>query len=727
MQEIMTQTLARSGSAYVSADAGSSQWTIGNERIGKTLAWQEGAGLVLTALEHRASGHTWRPDLTASDLADGEFVLHWNDAPLSARQATALHGAHAEAGHASVTLRIDLVVAQALEISLFYRLHADAAVIEQWLEVTPRRAGALSRVAPITISADALRAPVLHWARGLQGHGAGMPDAGPYPAFQIRHEALGAVAVESGLRSTWHEIAWFALDHNIANDYNVANEGLFVGLLYSGRWSAHAQALASGVTLDVFTEGYATPLAAGEHWTSPAAFVGLYHGDLDDAAHVQHTYMRSAIMPATPEDFPWVQYNTWFAHLVDIDETILRREAELAARLGAEVFVIDAGWWAPSRRTSDNFTTGLGVWQPSAEKFPSGIPAFGDYVRSLGMRFGIWVEPERVDLRQPATWRLDWLVRHHDAIVSPPWPPDTVSGWLCFGHPDVQAWALDWISRLATEVNADWLKWDSNWWGVCTCGHHGHSTTDGEFAQVQGVHTVLTELRRRFPDLIIENCAGGGTRTDFAMLANTHITWLHDASTPSRRVRYHLAGGAYLFPPELCNTWVVDAEDESLMDAATPRADIDAIARSRMFGAFGVSARLEEWTAGAFAAMQESIVQYKQLRPLLKHGRFYHLLPQAELACPDLALNGQWEAYAVVDPTACRAAIWVFRALDGEPTRRLHLRGLLADRTYTLTDADAAQRVSASGASLMEEGFIVDLSGRTSALLQLHTVELGNL
>ena len=112
-------------------------------------------------------------------------------------------------------------------------------------------------------------------------------------------------------------------------------------------------------------------------------------------------YMRAAVVPATPADFPWVQYNTWFAHLVDYDETLLRREAELAARLGAEVFVIDAGWWAPSLRTSDNFTTGLGVWQPSPEKFPSGIPAFADYVRGLGMRFGIWVEPERVDLRQP--------------------------------------------------------------------------------------------------------------------------------------------------------------------------------------------------------------------------------------------------------------------------------------------------------------------------------------
>jgi alpha-galactosidase len=570
-------------------------------------------------------------------------------------------------------------------------------------------------VAPLTLNVADLAMPVLHWVRGLQGHGAGMPESGSYPAFQVRHQPLGAVTLDSGLRSTWHEIAWFALDEDDGG------EGCSLGLSYSGRWSAEARATEGGACQRVFSDGYATPLDAGERWISPASFSRrLSRRSRRRSPRPAHAYMRRAVVPPTPDDFPWVQYNTWFAHLVDIDEVILRREAELAARLGAEVFVIDAGWWEPSRRTRDNFTTGLGTWQPSAEKFPSGIPAFGDYVRSLGMKFGIWVEPERVDLRQPATWRLDWLVRHHDAIVSPPWPPDTVSGWLCFGHPDVQAWAIDWISRLVADVKADWLKWDSNWWGVCTCDHHGHSATDGEWHQIQGVHVVMTELRRRFSHLIIENCAGGGVRTDFAMLANTHITWLHDASTPSRRVRFHLAGANYLFPPELCNTWVVDADDEPLTNPATPRADLDAIARSRMFGAFGVSARLPEWTARAFIAVQEAIAQYKQLRPLLKRGRFYHLLPQTELSCTELALHGQWEAYAVID--AGEGAVWIFRAADGAPVRRLHLRGLEATRTYALTDLDTLQVAQATGAEWMTSGFIADLHDRTSALLLLRAL-----
>ncbi|HAJ37885.1 MAG TPA: hypothetical protein DCL15_19620 [Chloroflexi bacterium] len=709
----MTQTLAASGAAFAVADPFAAQWRIGNDQVCKTLAWRDGDGLHLAALENCSTGQVWQPDLHADARVGGEFVLCWNDSRLSARQATALSGVRAATDAHSVTLQLDLRLADALDVTLAIRARSDTAVLEQWLEVTPLRAGVLSRVAPLIVSIDGATAPVLHWVRGLQNHGAGMPERGLYPAFQVRHEPLGEVRLESGLRSTWHEIAWFALDEDQGGD------GLFVGLRYSGRWSAEARATDGNVNLNLFSDGYATPLDAGQRWVSPISFLGVYHGDLDDAAHVQHAYMRTAVMLPRPADFPWVQYNTWFAHLVDIDEAILRQEAKLAAQLGAEVFVIDAGWWAPSRRTSDNFTTGLGVWQPSAEKFPSGIPAFGDYVRSLGMRFGIWVEPERVDLRQPATWHHRWLARHHDAIISPPWPPDTVSGWLCFGHPDVRAWALDWISHLVSAVQADWLKWDSNWWGVCTCADHGHSVTDGEWHQVMGVHAVIAELRQRFPHLIVENCAGGGVRSDFAMLANTHITWLHDASTPSRRVRFHLAGATYLFPPELCNTWVVDADDEPLTDPTIPRADLAALARSRMFGAYGVSARLPDWTDAAFEVVQTTIAQYKMLRPLLQRGRFYHLLPQPELHCPDLALHGQWEAYAVIDAAAGEGAIWIFRPADGDAARRLHLRGLQPAQIYTLTDVDTQQTLQEPGVRLMKDGFVADVSGRTSALFLL--------
>ncbi|MCB0041923.1 MAG: hypothetical protein KDE23_19705, partial [Caldilinea sp.] len=93
-----------------------------------------------------------------------------------------------------------------------------------------------------------------------------------------------------------------------------------------------------------------------------------------------------------------------------------------------------------------------------------------------------------------------------------------------------------------------------------------------------------------------------------------------------------------------------------------------------------------------------------------------------ELACTELALNGQWEAYAIVDAAGAQGALWLFRAADGEPERDLCLRGLVAERTYALEDIDTGQTIRASGASLMAEGFRARLSDRTSALLLLRAV-----
>ena len=710
----MEEFLAAAGVAFVVADTTRSRWRIGNHRICKTLDWTAGDGLVLAALIDQTTGRSWQPDLRASESAGGEFEMRWGEATLSGRRATAIRNASASAVGSTVTLQLELRLATALDVTLHYCLHSETAAIEQWLEITALEAGTVSHIAPLTVSIAGLPTPTLHWVRGMQGHSLGIPETGSYPAFRVRHEPLGEITLHSGLRSTWNEIAWFVIDSGA----NTA--GILSGLQYSGRWSAHARAKdPHDVALALFVEGCAIPLAAGECWSCPGAFMGVFSGDLDDAAQEQHAFLRATQIPSTGEDFPWVQYNTWFAHLVDFDEDVLTREAELGAQLGAEVFVIDAGWWDESRRLRNCISSGLGMWTPSTTKFPSGLKTFADRVRGLGMRFGLWVEPERVDLRQEATWELQWLARNNDALVSAPWPPATVTGWLCFGHAEVRAWALVWLTRLVSELGVEWLKWDSNWWGVCTRGDHDHSATDGEFYQLQGVHQVLSELRRRFPHLIIENCAGGATRGDFAMRANTHVTWLHDFSTPSRRTRFHLAGAAYPFPPASCNTWVVDADDETLTDPATPRAQLDEIVRSRMFGALGVSAQLMNWSDTAFATVQAAIAQYKRLRPLLRRGRFYHLLPQANLRCEGYAIAGQWEAYAILDQQAEHGAIWVFRAADGPPTRSLQLRGLTAACNYELYDSDTAQVITGTGVRLMAEGITVDLTERTSALILL--------
>src|SRR5215213_7192488 len=124
----MQQVLAASGGAFAAVqrhgDSVPSSWTIGNDVISKTVAWYDDGGLSLVELANCTTGHTWHPSLFLDPLAGGEFSLVWNDATLSARQATVLHAVLAQADAAAVTLQFDLRLADALDITFFYSVHA---------------------------------------------------------------------------------------------------------------------------------------------------------------------------------------------------------------------------------------------------------------------------------------------------------------------------------------------------------------------------------------------------------------------------------------------------------------------------------------------------------------------------------------------------------------------------------------------------------------------------
>jgi hypothetical protein len=149
-EQTMEQILATCGAANVTEDSEGRQWTIGNAAIRKTLAWRDGAGLCLAALEQRATGYAWRPDLQANKLAGGEFSLSWERSNLSARQATALHGSRRRPKRESVTLQHSTCAwpmnarCHASATALSRRYGRDRAVAGG----DPAAAGTLSRVAP---------------------------------------------------------------------------------------------------------------------------------------------------------------------------------------------------------------------------------------------------------------------------------------------------------------------------------------------------------------------------------------------------------------------------------------------------------------------------------------------------------------------------------------------------------------------------------------------------
>jgi alpha-galactosidase len=692
---ISTDDISRSAS-----NATRTGWRIATDALTVEVGWDPAVGLHLVGLAS-ADGQTW-----AGDPRTPIFITTWSVAE-AVEDTSSREQLGADTSSDSIWTSLAVRLMERGQTVIFnLRVHATLPIAEAWLEVTATTAATLKSTVPLQLAVITESAPTLSIVDGIQGQGGGHPAGATYQTFKLENQPLsGQVRGESGPRSTWSGSPWFAISDQSRD------AGIVGGLLYSGSWERWARYdETSGVTtISVAPTHQAPTLVAGQTWTSPTAFVGLYQGDLDEAAAVQHAYQRDVLSPPLPADFPWVQYNTWYSYVCDLRQDTLLEEARIAAELGTEIFYLDAGWWVTSPSvTQDRFTTGLGVWRESRAKFPDGLVAFSDRIRDLGMRFGIWVEPERVDLRRLdlATWRTEWLARHDGTYVRADWPGDTDSAWLCFGDQAAQDWAFGWIGELVESTDAKWLKWDSNYWGICTHPDHGHDPGDGEAAQVAGVHRVMDRLIERFPDLVIENCAGGGTRMDFAMAQHSHAVWVSDATSPSHRVRFQNTGAAYLYSPATLNSWLIDSVFEHTGEYDQSEDVLRAMIRSRMLGAFGLSCRLIEWTDETRRIAAEEIAVFKGYRGQLRDGFFAHLTPQPPIDPTRMATPGVWDVYQTLSADGRNGQILAFRNASADETLTVFPKRIDPTATYRI-DHEHGDAYDRQGDVLLSDGITI--------------------
>ncbi|CAN5547123.1 hypothetical protein BH09CHL1_BH09CHL1_07710 [soil metagenome] len=677
---------ARSTSAYINEEQDT--WTIGNGQFEVALAWT-GDHLAFQSIGE------WTGSAT-----DSVWKLNWNGTSLANAPVVASVSNDAD----SVTLSLASQSERGLVVTLHLQCWNGVPIIEQWLEIEAHESGLLRDIYPSWFSVVSPRTLTMHTISGVQQQGGWSGNPGDFRSFRREERLLdGAVTLLSDVRSTWFEMPWMAVS-------NGDERGLFTGLRYSAQWRTDAigDLAAKTASFGIRPDFLEIALSAGDRWISPRTFTGVFAGDLDSAGRVMHDYQREILSPKLPADFPWVQYNTWFSYLTEYTDEILKREVDIAAELGMDVFYIDAGWWAGNIINDWHFSSGLGNWRENREKFPQGIADFAAYVRNKGLRFGIWVEPERVDLRTvtTGTWNEEWLVRHDGNYSGPDWPQDTETAWLCFGNPKTQEWAIDWIGRLVEELDVAWLKWDSNWWAICNAADHGHGSGGGEMAQVAGVHRVMDALRARFPDLIIENCAGGGTRMDFEMAAHSHVAWVSDATEPAARVRFQGEGSSYLFVPATLNAWVSESKRENLNRRDLPESALKAIVRSRMLGALGFSNRMVEWGEPTKEIVAACIAEYKSFRHLLRDGYVEHVLPQQELDNPKFPSPITWGATHFYAKDRSEGVVLAFRNQSPESTITFKIAQLDANARYRIS-GDGVEAAELTGDALANAGVIV--------------------
>lgn len=506
----------------------------------------------------------------------------------------------------------------------------------------------------------------------------------------VRRQDLvaGKVVLESrrGLPGHAHQ-PWLAVDGGSTED---GGEVWSVAVAHAGSWKLVAELSGDGhthVTAGLNDFDLRLVLAPGERLDLPET-VGVYGGPAGyaDLTARWHRYERGFVLPRPAQVRP-VLYNSWESTFFDVrhdDQVALAKQAH---DLGVELFVVDDGWFAD--RPDD--TGGLGDWRPDPAKLPHGLAALAGEVHALGMRFGLWVEPEAVTpdsalFREHPDWVMRWPDRDPAAVRH--------SYGLDFGRPEVQDWAFGTLDRLVREGGVDFLKWDLN-----------RSLTDttgaGQFRHEAGFRSVVDRLRAAHPDLWLETCASGGGRADLASLSRFELSWPSDNTDALERLSIQ-EGYALVHSPLTMSCWVTDSPGY-LSHRPVPLRFRFHVA---MTGILGIGGTIGRWPADERAEAAGYVARYKEIRETVQLGDRYRL---------GSARHDDRFAVCCVAADGGQVAVFVFartvRQDCGDPPVRL--RGLDPHARYRDVDTGTAY----GGAFLMRHGLRPLLRGDYASVL----------
>ena len=399
-------------------------------------------------------------------------------------------------------------------------------------------------------------------------------------------------------------------------------------------------------------------LATGEAYESPWVYAAYGHG-LDEVAHRFHRHLRARERPVSAQR-P-VTLNVWEAVYFDHDTDRLLDLAERAAALGVERYVLDDGWF--STRRDDR--SGLGDWVVSPQVWPPGLHPLVDRVRSLGMQFGLWFEPEMVNPdSEVARAHPEWIMAARSG-----WPVESRHQQvLNLGIPEAYEHVKSQLLAILQEYAIGYVKWDHNR-DLVEAGDQTRQGRPGVHTQTLAVYRLLDEIRAALPDLEIESCSSGGARIDLGVLERTDRVWVSDNIDPHDRQRM-LRWTTQLLPPEFLGSHIASGRSH----VTGRHHDLGYRAATAVFGHLGIEWDLAEATADELADLRQWIGFHKRERGLLLGG---------DLVRMD-GYDDRVLVHGVVAPDRSRALIAMATtdSIHPDPAVRLRFRGLDDRRRY---------------------------------------------
>ena len=467
-------------------------------------------------------------------------------------------------------------------------------------------------------------------------------------------------------------------------------------LAWSGNWRVHIEASydqSLRIHLGENPVDSQRSLEAGDSFATPLVLAGRSDHGEEGLRRSFTTFHQRRTLPLPLIDKP-VLYNSWEATYFNLNLANQVELARKAAAIGVELFVVDDGWFGGRRHDR----AGLGDWVVSKEVFPDGIMPLIDEVHKLGMKFGIWFEPEMVN---PDS---DLYRAHPDWVLHFPSTP-RLEGRnqliLDFGNPAVVEHIFQQMTTFLDEHPVDFIKWDMN------RSPNAPGSQAGEQIwrkHVEAVHSIIDRLLARYPQLSIQSCSSGGGRCDAAMLARCCQAWTSDNTDALDRITIQ-DGYSLTYPTSAMECWVTHTVNHQ----THRNLSLDFRFAAAMRGVLGIGSSLEQLSDEELDAYRQWIAFYKNVRHLVQGGILHRAaLPDIDdgLSVWQFTSHDASEAYVSAIHAGARvvANCHGYRLADLDPLATYEVRNHLGEDV-----------VCATGSALMHIGLSGNDSGQDLA------------
>ncbi len=398
-------------------------------------------------------------------------------------------------------------------------------------------------------------------------------------------------------------------------------------LVYSSNFTACAQKDQRGQTrvlMGINPNKFSFRLRKGESFDTPQVILSYSDAGLTKLSHQYHKILREHMCRGKYQHAKRpVLLNNWEATYFDFNKEKLISLGEQAAELGIEMLVLDDGWFG--KRDDDN--SGLGDWFANEKKLGSSLEELGNRIHELGMKFGLWFEPEMIS-EDSDLYRAhpDWALR------IPGREPNRARNQLVLdmSRDDVREYLFERISDILGHAPIDYVKWDVNRSLSDIYSHKYAGNQNGEVYHrfILGVYDLLERFLEKFPDILLEGCSGGGGRFDAAMLYYSPQIWCSDNTDAVNRLDIQY-GTSFFYPISSVGAHV-SAVPNHQTGRTTPFRTRGHVALS---GSFGYELDLNKISEDEKEMVKEQIAEFHRYYSLTHEGTYYRLTPPGERFC----------------------------------------------------------------------------------------------